>query len=118
MHKEVFEILRCPKTGQRLLLDEPTYVDERIRSDWLIAEDGRHRYQVRDFVPRFVPESNYADSFSMQWNKFRQTQLDSYSGHSISSDLFWNATGWQPGDIAGQWVLDCGCVQGDLQKLH
>jgi hypothetical protein len=118
MHKEVFEIPRCPKPGQRLLLEEPVYEDERIRSGWLIAEDGRYRYQVWDFIPRFFPESNYADNFGMQWNRFRQTQLGIYSGHSITSDRFWNATQWQAEDMAGQWVLDCGCVQDDLWKLH
>ena len=94
MQTELLEILRCPQTGRRLVLEQPEYRDERIHSGWLVSESGAHRYPIRDFIPRFVPESNYADNFGMQWNKFRQTQLDSYSGHPISANRFWKATGW------------------------
>lgn len=117
MHIELLEILRCPKTGQRLALVNPVYRGEQIHSALLVSEDGKCRYMVRDFIPRFVPESNYADNFGMQWNKFRQTQLDSYSGHPISADRFWRATGWAPGDIAGKWVLDVGCGAGRFAEV-
>ncbi|MEJ7759414.1 MAG: methyltransferase domain-containing protein [Gemmatimonadaceae bacterium] len=53
----------------------------------------------------------------MQWNKFRQTQLDSYTGHSISANRFWKATAWRTEDIAGQWVLDAGCGAGRFAEV-
>ena len=53
----------------------------------------------------------------MQWNKFRHTQFDSYSGHPISANRFWKATGWHPEDIAGQWVLDAGCGAGRFAEV-
>lgn len=62
MHSESLEILRCPQTGQRLVLEQPEYREERIHSGWLVSEGGAHRYAIRDFIPRFVPESNYADN--------------------------------------------------------
>ena len=117
MHTELIEILRCPQTGQRLALEQPEYREGHIHSGWLVSEDGQYRYPIREFIPRFVPESNYADNFGMQWNKFRQTQLDSYSGHPISANRFWNATGWRPEDIAGQWVLDAGCGAGRFAQV-
>jgi SAM-dependent methyltransferase len=113
----MLEILRCPQTGQRLVLDQPDYRGERIHSGFLVSEGGAHRYAIRDFIPRFVPESNYANNFGMQWNKFRQTQLDSYSGHPISANRFWKATGWHPEDMAGQWVLDAGCAAGRFAEI-
>ncbi|MBI5450731.1 MAG: methyltransferase domain-containing protein [Gammaproteobacteria bacterium] len=112
MHIELLEILRCPLTGQRLVLKDPVYRDGQVYSAILVSEDGECGYSVRDFIPRFVQESNYADNFGMQWNRFRQTQLDSYSGHPISADRFWKATGWRAEDIAGHWVLDAGCGAG------
>lgn len=117
MRKELLEVLRCPKTGQRLLLEESVYDNGCIRSGRLASEDGKFCYQIQNFIPRFVPKSNYADNFGMQWNKFRQTQLDSYSGHPISTDRFWHATGWRPEDIAGKWVLDCGCGAGRFAEV-
>jgi SAM-dependent methyltransferase len=117
MHTELLEILRCPQTGRRLILEEAEYIGERIHAGWLVSETGEHRYAIRDFIPRFVPESNYADNFGMQWNKFRQTQLDSYSGHPISADRFWKATGWAPGNLGGKWVLDAGCGAGRFAEI-
>jgi SAM-dependent methyltransferase len=117
MRTDLLEILRCPQTGQPLVLEEATYRDGQVHSGWLIAQDGQHRYPVRDSIPRFVPESNYADNFGMQWNKFRQTQLDSHSGHPISADRFWKATGWRPEDISGHWVLDAGCGAGRFAEV-
>jgi len=86
-------------------------------SGWLVSADGLQRYPVHRGIPRFVPASNYADNFGMQWNKFRQTQLDSHSGHSISADRFWKATGWRPEDIKGKWVLDIGCGSGRFAEV-
>jgi len=117
MHSELLETLRCPRSGERLKLIDDIQQDGTVRTGWLVSEDGRHRYQIRDFIPRFVPETNYADSFGMQWNTFRVTQLDSCSGHPISANRFWEATGWKPDDLAGQWVLDAGCGAGRFAEV-
>jgi SAM-dependent methyltransferase len=90
---------------------------DEIESAWLVSEDGKQRYPIRAGIPRFVPASNYADNFGMQWNKFRLTQLDSHSGHPISADRFWKATGWRPEDIRGRWVLDVGCGAGRFAEV-
>jgi 2-polyprenyl-3-methyl-5-hydroxy-6-metoxy-1,4-benzoquinol methylase len=117
MKRELLERLRCPKTGQRLTLDTPQPIADFIESGWLVSVDGQHRYPIRNGIPRFVPEANYADSFGMQWNLFRQTQLDSHSGHPISANRFWKATGWRPEDMKGQWVLDAGCGAGRFAEV-
>lgn len=117
MKTELLELLRCPKTGQRLVLQGADVLGQEIESGWLVSEDGQHRYPVRNGIPRFVPQSNYADNFGMQWNHFRQTQLDSYSGQPISTNRFWLATGWSPEDLKGQWVLDVGCGAGRFAEV-
>jgi len=93
--------------------DNSQYVEE----GWLVSEDNQHRYAVHKGIPRFVPQSNYADNFGMQWNHFRQTQLDSHSGLPISTDRFWRATSWSPMSIKGQWVLDAGCGAGRFAEV-
>jgi SAM-dependent methyltransferase len=98
-------------------LERSEYRKGDIHSGWLVSESGQHRYPIRNFIPRFVPESNYADNFGMQWNKFRQTQLDSYSGHPISANRFWKATGWRPEKLTGRWVLDAGCGAGRFAEV-
>ena len=117
MKTELLELLRCPKTGQRLSVEIITGNSLEIESGWLISRDGLNRYPITNSIPRFVPESNYADNFGMQWNHFRQTQLDSYSGLSISTDRFWLATNWDAAELKDRWVLDVGCGAGRFAEV-
>lgn len=117
MKVELLELLRCPKTGQRLRLENCDTATQEIEGGWLVSADNLERYPVLRGVPRFVPQSNYADNFGMQWNYFRQTQLDSYSGHPISAERFWQATGWTQEQLKDQWVLDAGCGAGRFAEV-
>lgn len=117
MKAELLDLLRCPQSGQHLDSVECVSLNGDIQSGWLVSQDSRHRYPIRNCVPRFVPESNYADSFGRQWNKFRKTQLDSHSGHPVSADRLWKATGWKPEDLTGKWVLDVGCGAGRFAEI-
>lgn len=117
MTPELINLLRCPETGQPLHLEPNEWRDERIYSGWLISDGNGQRYPIKEFIPRFVPAENYADSFGMQWILFRQTQLDSHSGHPISAERFWRTTGWKREDLRGQWVLDVGCGAGRFAEV-
>ena len=92
-------------------------VNGEILEGNLTSDDGGHVYPVRNGIPRFVPASNYADNFGMQWNRFARTQLDSHSGHPVSTDRFWHATGWDPASLKGKWVLDVGCGSGRFAEV-
>ncbi len=115
MQIELLEKLRCPLTRQQLVLSGD--VPSQVIDGMLTSEDGSQQYPIRGGIPRFVPESNYADSFGLQWNKFRKTQLDSYSGQPISADRFWNATGWNPDVMKNKWVMDAGCGAGRFAEI-
>jgi ubiquinone/menaquinone biosynthesis C-methylase UbiE/uncharacterized protein YbaR (Trm112 family) len=118
MHTDILKFLKCPVSGSNLTLKEANLsATGRVVSGKLINETGEHSYQIRDFVPRFVPNSNYADNFGMQWQRFSKTQLDSHSGRPISSERFWAATGWSLNDIKDQWVLDVGCGSGRFAEI-
>jgi 2-polyprenyl-3-methyl-5-hydroxy-6-metoxy-1,4-benzoquinol methylase len=46
--------------------------------------DG-HEWRVERGIPRLIPAANnYADAFGLQWNVYRKTQLDSYTGIPIA----------------------------------
>jgi ubiquinone/menaquinone biosynthesis C-methylase UbiE/uncharacterized protein YbaR (Trm112 family) len=116
MNNELIKYLRCPNTGQPLLLDKMKS-ENNNSSELLISEDKNWTYEIENGIPRFVSNSNYADNFGLQWNHFRETQLDSFSGQKISSDRFWNATGWDKKDLKGEWVLDIGCGAGRFAEV-
>lgn len=113
---ELLNILCCPHSGQNLVYkndDNPEITDV----GWLVTEDLSKSYKVTNGIPRFVSDSNYADNFGFQWNFFARTQLDSHSGHTISADRFWKATGWNKEDMYGKWVLDVGCGSGRFAEV-
>ncbi len=114
---ELLNFLKCPKTGQDLILEENSGKSKEILEGWLVSSDKRNRYPIYKGIPRFVDQSNYADNFGMQWNYFSKTQLDSYSGANISSKRFWLATGWTPAELKGKWVLDVGCGSGRFAEV-
>lgn len=117
MKIELLELLRCPQSGRILKLDDTGSGTGDIESGSLSSADTQHHYRIVNGIPRFVPSSNYADNFGMQWNLFSRTQLDSYSGHPISADRFWRATGWNPEELKNQWVLDVGCGSGRFAEI-
>ena len=119
MNLELLDILRCPKTYEELYLENDTHViqDGKVKNGYLISKISNNKYPIKNFIPRFVPESNYADNFGMQWNMFKKTQLDSHSGQLISEKRFLKATGLTPEKINGNYFLDCGCGAGRFAEV-
>lgn len=68
-------------------------------------------------IPRFVDSANYASNFGLQWNAFRRTQLDSYTGTTISSDRLSRCLGGSLDAVAGKTVLEVGCGAGRFTEL-
>jgi SAM-dependent methyltransferase len=79
---------------------------------------GDHVIACRDGIPRFVAGSNYADAFGLQWNTYRLTQLDSFTGTTISRDRLRRVLGeslWA--SLPGARVLECGCGAGRFTEV-
>ena len=117
MKKETAKFLRCPASAQPLRLTVAREEGGNVREGELTTFDGSRRYPIRDFIPRFVPEANYADSFGMQWNRFRSTQLDSVSGIPISKNRFYQYSQWTPAELSGKRILDVGCGAGRFAEV-
>jgi ubiquinone/menaquinone biosynthesis C-methylase UbiE len=111
---ELASLLRCPKSGLALHQEGTRSSDVHHA---LVSEDGSTSYPIVGGIPRFVSSDNYASNFGMQWNKFARTQLDSYSGVSISSDRFWRSLGCSPSSLRGKRVLDAGCGSGRFAEI-
>lgn len=75
-------------------------------------------YPVREEIPRFVPAESYASAFGAQWLHYRQTQLDSYTGVTISEDRLRRCVGeelWAR--LPGMKVLEAGCGAGRFTEV-
>lgn len=98
---------RCPEDGERLA----------AAGTRLECSRG-HAYDVHNEIPRFVESSTYADAFGIQWNRYRRTQLDSYTKTSVSADRTRRAMGDRLfSHLAGKHVLECGCGAGRFTEV-
>jgi SAM-dependent methyltransferase len=75
------------------------------------------RVPVVGGIPRFVPDSGYASSFGLQWNRYRRTQLDSHTGTTISRDRLSRCLGGSLEIVAGARVLEAGCGAGRFTEI-
>lgn len=106
---ESFIQLVCPEHRQALS-------HSGTNKDSYICGQGCTFKIVAD-VPRFVPEATYADSFGLQWNVFRKTQLDSFTHTTLSQDRLRRIAGGDLGIFSGKQVLDAGCGAGRFTEI-
>lgn len=67
-------------------------------------------------IPRFVPSDGYARAFGLQWKHFRKTQLDSFTGTTISRDRLDRCVGGLE-VVRGRRVLEAGCGAGRFTEV-
>lgn len=103
--------LRCPQCQASLELTEPVETNGRIETGRLRCATCHTTYPIVRFVPRFVPEVNYADSFGLEWNVHARTQYDKTSGTHASETRFFEETGW-PRSLEGQILIEAGSGSG------
>ena len=104
---QVWPVWSCPEHGETL-----------VAAKGKLECPRGHAYAVHDGIPRFVSGSTYADAFGAQWNRYRITQLDSYTGTTITRDRARGALGqalWS--SLSGMLVLECGCGAGRFTEV-
>jgi 2-polyprenyl-3-methyl-5-hydroxy-6-metoxy-1,4-benzoquinol methylase len=69
-------------------------------------------FPVINGIPRFVSSNNYAQAFGYQWNIHVSTQLDSYTGHSISLNRLERCLGYKIDELKDKYVLEAGSGAG------
>ena len=77
-------------------------------------------YKFENGVWSHKKDSNnegYAKNFGLQWNNFKQTQFDSYSGTSNSRDRLFGCTGWDPEALRNKFVLEVGSGAGRFTEI-
>jgi SAM-dependent methyltransferase len=116
VREELLDVLADPQTGAELQLEDARRRDGRIEEGTLRSATG-NRYPIIRGIPRFVSADNYSASFGMQWNRFRDSQVDSLTGARHSEQRFDAELGWSASDLDGQWVMDAGCGAGRFAEI-
>src|SRR5437764_6293570 len=111
MRERQLQHLRCPQCHGPLELTKTVEANGRIQTGQLHCATCRTAYPIVGFVPRFVSETNYADSFGHEWNAHPRTQYDNVSGTDASETRFFEETGWSRG-LEGQILIEPGSGSG------
>jgi len=118
MKPDELKSYRCPSCKSSLLdldVHERSETDS-IETGVIKCGDCSSTYDITLGLARFVPVVNYADSFGFQWNIHARTQLDSYSGLSISGDRVFGVTRWGK-DLTGKRILEAGSGAGRFTEV-
>lgn len=116
MKKELLQYVVCPKCKGTLRIEDEIIEDGEIKSGYLMSKCGE-RFNVINYVPRFVSADNYVSSFSFEWQAHSKTQVDSLSGHDISLRQFKERIDFPLSELAGKLVLDAGCGTGRYSEV-
>lgn len=119
MYVAELKTFRCPacKAGALELTKAALATStERVLQGTICCLSCKTNYVLRNGIPRFAPDNQYAESFGFQWNKFRNTQLDSYTGLPLTADRLFHVTQW-PKDMHGLRVLEAGSGAGRFTEV-
>lgn len=117
MHETLLEVLAEPGTRSPLRPEAVGGAGPGIDEGWLVSEATDRRYRIRGGIARFVDDQAYAGSFGLQWQRFREVQLDSATGRRYSRGRFDAELGWTEAELRGKWVLDAGCGAGRFAEV-
>lgn len=97
------------------------YSPLRIEDNLLKCGDS-HTYSLKNEIPRvLVSKTQYADAFGDQWNKYRVTQLDSYTKTTITKDRIVRCLGdelcLKLSENEPVQILETGCGAGRFTEI-
>ncbi|HUQ80040.1 MAG TPA: methyltransferase domain-containing protein [Gemmatimonadaceae bacterium] len=109
--------LRCQPHGEALTVAGGDPRNDAVEHSHALVCPFGCRIPVVRGIPRFVESDGYASGFGLQWKHFRRTQLDSYTGTTISRDRLARCLGGSLDIVRGKTVLEAGCGAGRFTEL-
>ncbi|MCX6319795.1 MAG: methyltransferase domain-containing protein [Bacteroidetes bacterium] len=99
----------------------PTYYSQKdkmkFREEGGFLVSKNQKIPIVNEIPRFVESGAYASLFGDQWKAFRKTQLDSFTGTTISRKRVEKCLGELSDSIRGKLVLEAGCGAGRFTEI-
>lgn len=89
----------------------------KATKEGLVDDNNKVIYPLKNGAYRLAGDTNYTDNFGKQWNKFKRTQIDKYSGSGHSELRFFEETEWDKVEMDGQNVLEVGSGAGRFSQI-
>jgi len=87
-----------------------------VRSGRLTHRQTGRCAAISGFIPRLCRE-DYCRTFSFQWARFKNIQLDSRNGRELSRRRLLDNTHWTMDELRGKTVIECGCGPGRFTEI-
>jgi SAM-dependent methyltransferase len=117
MKSELLDLICCPSCQSAFDLTTEDATDGEVKSGKLACRRCDVTVPIRDFIPRFVTDDDYADAFALEWAAFRTAHLDSFTGLGYLDRQFRDFLDFDPSALAGKLVLDAGCGLGRFSEV-
>jgi len=90
-----------------------------LKPDGDALVDGKgNSFPILAGVPRVCDPENYTSNFGMQWNAFRETQIDAAdAADGISHRRFFAETAWSPEELSDLDLLEVGSGAGRFSHV-
>lgn len=117
MKNKLLNWIVCPSCKGKLEVILQEENDKReIKEGSLYCQCGKY-YPIKDYIPRFIENNQYVNSFSFEWRMHKKTQLDSANRNRISEKAFQAQIGFPLEGFKGKLVLDAGCGTGRFTEI-
>lgn len=111
MKYEYLEFLCCPECKSDMTLKSTKENNEKVKEGLLECTNCKAQFEVKNYIPRFVSQKGYADSFGNQWKAFAKSQIDT-DLIKESSLRFDTEIGWSSVELENSTVLEIGSGAG------
>jgi 2-polyprenyl-3-methyl-5-hydroxy-6-metoxy-1,4-benzoquinol methylase/ribosomal protein S27AE len=101
-------LMACPKCGS-------SFIYQTV--DLWACKTCEINLHVSNDVYSVLKGDHYSESFGLQWNRFKKTQLDSAVSTLRSKERFLNETDWTRESLSNKFVLDAGCGAGRFAEV-
>lgn len=117
MNQKLTEVICCPVCKGNVQLNKEVIEHGRIKTGVLRCRPCSAEYFIKEFVPRFVVTDQYVDTFSFEWNKFHDVQIDILNNTDVTEQHFIKNTGWTKEGLKGKLILDAGVGAGRYAEV-
>lgn len=99
------------------IVDPATKESLTESSSGLTNNKGEVIYPLSGGAYRLVSDDNYTSNFGLEWNAFQKTQIDKFSGNTVSEDRFFAQTRWTKNTLQGETILEVGSGAGRFSQI-
>lgn len=111
MKKNYLDFLCCPNCKSELIISNEIMKNDMVKEGELKCLECESIFEIKNFIPRFVKERGYADSFGSQWKAFAQSQIDT-ENIKESRLRFHSEIGWSKSDLENKKIIEVGSGAG------